>query len=288
MVKFPKAQTGSRRWSDARRFRGWVASWLQDRRRGRRPVPGESAVPPLGNLRLWLAPDFLTELPGEDVLYWPDLSAQSNDLGEHTTVVVYPVRSDSEYNGYAGVKFARRDLEWNDTIGALQSNAPVWSGAEARSLYVVYALNDVEGYGYFDYDFGQYYMAAIAGQMTPIVNQSWILMERPDVGPGQMPYLAGWASDFGFGNSQEFDAPRLATVTYDGTNGRGYVNCILNATSAKSYNTAPLELSVGVLNDGQYPLFGDVLELLAYGEVHNSTTRAAIESYLMNKYGITP
>jgi hypothetical protein len=164
----------------------------------------------------------------------------------------------------------------------------VWSGAEARSLYVVYALNDVEGYGYFDYDFGQYYMAAIAGQTFPAVNQSWYLKERPDVGSNCMPFLTGWAADYGFGSSQEFDAPRLATVTYDGTNGRGYVNGVLNATSAKAYNTTPVELSLGVLNDGQNSFFGDVLELLAYGEVHNSTTRAAIENYLMNKYGITP
>ncbi|MGC3956627.1 MAG: hypothetical protein QM813_01225 [Verrucomicrobiota bacterium] len=42
MTKFPKSGARGQRWSAARRFQGWLASWAQDRRRGRQ----HSVAPP--------------------------------------------------------------------------------------------------------------------------------------------------------------------------------------------------------------------------------------------------
>jgi hypothetical protein len=47
MMKPPKTGLRGRPWSATQRFRGWVASWVQDRRRGRQqlaPTPNAPAI----------------------------------------------------------------------------------------------------------------------------------------------------------------------------------------------------------------------------------------------------
>lgn len=245
-------------------------------------------MPPTGNLRLWLAPDFLTEAAQAEVQHWPDLSAFGNDLEQHPFAAAYPIRSNQNYNGYQGMRFSRPGDD-GDVVGGLMSLSSVWSGAEPRSFYVVYAINDDYGYGSYDRDVGNDYPCHIAGQSSPSEELRWfVLMERPDVTEFGCPYCAGYGvpADFGFGYGQTFYQPRLAVITFDGSHARGYFNKSLNATHARAYNTGAVPLTMGCSYDGGEFFFGDVLEVLAYGGAHDDLTRGSIEDYLVNKYGI--
>ena len=52
MRKLPLSGTRSKQWSAARRFQGWLATWLQDRRRGRL-LPAPVLVPLWPSLLQW-------------------------------------------------------------------------------------------------------------------------------------------------------------------------------------------------------------------------------------------
>jgi hypothetical protein len=47
MRRFPHESRRARRWTAARRFRGWLATWLQDRRRDRQQPPPETPNAPV-------------------------------------------------------------------------------------------------------------------------------------------------------------------------------------------------------------------------------------------------
>jgi hypothetical protein len=68
MTKFPKSGARGQRWSAARRFQGWLASWAQARRRGRDlEAPAAPATPVITSIEydqgtIWL--DFTCATPG--------------------------------------------------------------------------------------------------------------------------------------------------------------------------------------------------------------------------------
>jgi hypothetical protein len=289
MMRLPKSG-GQGQGSSPRRFHGWLATWLQQRRRGRQAVANAGqplVVPPVTNLRLWLKPESLTEAAGDEVAQWLDVSPTENHLGAHAMVVA-PIRSLDTYNGQRGVTLARLE-NGDEVVGGLMANAPVWSGNQPRSLYVVYVVNDDNGYGSYNPNEGQMYPCHIAGQSSPNAVLRWfVLMERPDVSAFGCPYCAGYSApaDFGFGATQVFGTPRLAVLTYDGANARGYCNQALNATVARNYNTGSAPLTLGCSYDGSEFFHGDVLEVLAYDAAHDDATRGAIENHLMAKYAI--
>ncbi len=80
MRTIPMKASRGRPWLEARRFRGWLAMWLQDRRRARQTTVAFSPTSVPG-LKLWVRVESLSGLTeGAAVATWADESGHGRDL----------------------------------------------------------------------------------------------------------------------------------------------------------------------------------------------------------------
>jgi hypothetical protein len=281
--------------------RAWLAVWLQDRRRKRRAASAEPPViPPLDNQRLWVRADDLSTLDaGDAVDLWPDASPLLNDLVPHWNYFDFewprPLMSDVTVNGHKTVFFGcpdglLPDVELYPSHTALSTMNVLFSGSGPRTVYLVYQLvSDTT-----DWAEGQIgaQTCDICGSSPefdggpPPVGSWFSLQDRADF-VNASPYLCGFFADASNTGPQEYAVPRVVVGSYDGALLSVWKNLTAGESVAHSLNTEPWGFIVGCPDAGFTFFIGHIAEILVYDVAHDATTRAAITTELMTKYGIS-
>jgi len=201
------------------------------------------------------------------VARWQDKSGNANHVTQSDSSS-RPLRRAAGINGLTAIEYDGT----NDFLAASGSVMP--TGSAARTVIAVYRPLRTTG------------VNAVAGVGSGAGSGLWFRIQFRD-SPAGDPYFAGFAADLtdSTGISQTI---KVASLTYNGTTGTLYRNGAQIASSSLSLNTQSNPFSIG----GDGPSGSEyakcyICEVLVYNSALSSTDRAAAESYLMTRWGIT-
>jgi len=159
----------------------------------------------------------------------------------------------------------------------------VFSGANPRTLFVVYYTNNTDGVS-----------NTICGQnnLSSSDTGTYFLIQARNDALNSSPYFAGYASDL-TGPAYQNNVWKVAVASYDGTTTNLYSNGNLENSGAMSLNTYNQGdcFILGCFyenNFADYAEFfkGNIAEILAYNRALSSIERQQVEGYLNAKYAI--
>lgn len=241
------------------------------------------------NLAIWLDADdasTFTYSSGVLVSQWNDKSGNGRHMFQ-AVVAAQPSRS-GVINGRSSVAFAADGM-------AAASNLP-WQFMSDGSGYTVFIVGRVENSGAAFPAFAGTTATFSAGSGFDILCQRAAAFVRhsitnlaadanvvDNIVPGVIPF----ATPFGFTITSTATEPVAAdrsTLRIGGTN---YQNNAKTATAAVGAPFSPLAIGARTNVDTGTQLTGQIAEFVVYQRALSTSERAAIESYLAAKWGVT-
>jgi hypothetical protein len=220
------------------------------------PAEADTGFDPetISGLKIWLKADAIVAADGASVATWEDSSASNQDVTQGVAGL-RPTYQTNELNGLPVVRFDGSDdfLGTTSFIGVMPS---------AGSIYVVatinsdtdYALVDVSGNGLWRY----------AGD-----GNSYMRVMRTD-----RPLIGSGAPTTG----SHLFVVESSAATWNYT-----IDGVSIGTATPGYESQ--DFIIGS-NNTSSPLNGDIAEVLIYNSVLSAPNRAAVETYLTDKWGL--
>ena len=262
----PSAGRG-RSWSASRRFHGWLATWLQDRRRSRaQDVAAPGAGPGgLGGCRLWLDAATLLLNDGDPVAFWEDQSGHGNNVV-------------SEFG--LGPEFD------TDVFGACVAfNGNMYLVCETALMPQPFTVLVVGEFAAAMDEFESPRLSIFCGGFMTAFYTS-------ELHDGDLSLYTTGADSRTVPGTLTYDTPCTVAVTAVGNGVAGSlfangVKATLNgAFMANNGNGFDDAFYVGTWSAGQWPIVGRIAELVVYDRALSDGEVATLHTLLAAKWGI--
>jgi len=234
-------------------------------------VSGGSLIPAAG-LSLWLKADAGVTLSGSDVTAWADQSGNDNNASSEEGT--RPTFVSNTLNSKPVLRFdgAGQQMALTSSIGGTE-----------YSIFIVCKNNDnTNGSMFFwstDENYGKYIASITSGAYNASARNRFILSEN-DAGSGEGESIIAWSS------AEVFNSYFVGTATQNG-GGKAYSYGSGGTDSLGTFVASNTFDLIGGYEFG-YELDGDVAEIISYNRAVTTPERQQVESYLTNKYNLTP
>jgi hypothetical protein len=220
----------------------------------------------LSGALLWVRADLGLTISNTGVTGWADQSSNGKNLSSGATPPTW-VASSAIRAANPALRFTGSQL--------MATGSSLWTGAQARTLIVVYKPSSLPG------------NMEVAGQTGTGATAQWFqLITVPGAGD---PYFAGWNDDIA-GPTADTNA-KWAMVTHSGSSGTAilYKNgaSVGSLSFTPNTNNEPFRVGVGWNGAAFQEYFnGDVGEIISYDHVLSTSERTLIQSYIRAYWGI--
>lgn len=159
-------------------------------------------------------------------------------------------------------------IKGNGSSAFMQSATAFFTGANARSIYVLYR-NVATGS----------YNTPVCGQATGTTARTWFVIQERTLSVTGAPYLACYGDDLGNGLTVPDNDWKVALADYDGTTARLYKNNELVASGDKTLNTVNDVFKILRDQTGTYGN-AEIAEIIVGDRADSDVDRTIINNYL--------
>jgi hypothetical protein len=224
------------------------------------------------DLVAWYKASSLGLSNGATVTSWPDDSPNNNDLDTYESAPIYNA-SDALLNGMPSVTYDGNDSNYRSNPTGL----PV--GSSACTTYVVGYWSGAANGDMFTWGSNAYNGARMgAGYYSGMVFENGGIATAQRAVSANTPFIFSYPYVAGANTTAAMTYLNgvVATGEYPGLSGVANISNPVAEIVIGRPATAPVERWTGA-----------VAEVLVFNTTHSATTRAGIEKYLANKYGIS-